>query len=131
MPHLSGSASSSLTNAFRPPAEATMPTIGRMSPLGSFPKEGAGGGLWTLGFAAAGARLATGLVSALAAPLDFLDFRGMCATPNELTMGIQYDVTVSRARKQACVNSNRSRLLLRAPALPGTIPEESPRRRSE
>src|SRR5262245_13481416 len=78
MPHLSGSASSSLTNAFRPPAEATIPTIGRMSPLSSF-----GGatwiGLWTL--AATGARLAAGLPPGFAAPLDLLDLRGMCATP--------------------------------------------------
>src|SRR5499427_1456046 len=82
MPHFSGSASSSLTKAFRPPAEATMPTIGRISGPSSFAAGTRGAGLWVLGFSAAGALISAGLPRAFAAPLAFLDLRGMCATPN-------------------------------------------------
>src|SRR5262245_10921819 len=118
MPHLSGSASSNLTKAFSPPAEATMPTIGRTSGPRSF---GGGGGAWIFGFAAGGAPRAAGFPPAFAAPLVFVDLRDICAMPNDGNQCRCYANTVSLARLQACFNSNRSRLLPRLQERPGTI----------
>src|SRR5262249_19001926 len=103
MPHLSGSASSSLTKAFSPPAEATMPTIGRTSDPRSF-GGGRGAGLRIFGFTASGAPRAAGLPPAFAAPLVFLALRDMCATPNDgNSMGCYGDSRPETRRVSAAI----------------------------